>query len=261
MKVSLVVTTYNRPDALALCLDSIADQRRLPDEVIVGDDGSGDDTRRLIDRLRPTFPVPLVHVWQEDDGFRLARIRNKAIAAATGDYIIQIDGDIMLHPDFVADHVAVARRGAFVKGSRVRLSPEFTAELCASGIPRRPRFFSRDILKDREKAVRLPLIGRLLTGCYKHNGVSGIGCNMAFWRDDALAINGYDEAFVGWGGEDNDFCRRLHAAGVEGIKLFRIGICYHLWHPEAPRSKANTAMAEAAREPRCANGIDKHLKH
>lgn len=260
MRVSLVVTTYNRPEALALSLKSIAAQSRLPDEVIIGDDGSADATRCLIEDIAKTFPVPLQHVWQPDDGFRLARIRNKAISAATGDYIIQIDGDIVLHHRFVADHMSVARKGRYVKGSRVRLSPDFTAAMCASGEVTLPGIWGIGILKDREKALRLPGIGALVSRFYKRNSVSGIGCNMAFMRNDAIAVNGYDEEFVGWGAEDNDFCRRMLAAGCEGIKLFRMGICYHLWHKELPPSAANFALADTARDVRCLKGIDQYLK-
>ncbi len=156
MTISLIVTTYNRPDALRLVLDSISRQSRLPDEVVVADDGSGDETRRLLENTAAGFPVPLRHVWQEDKGFRAGTARNKAIAAASGEYIVQIDGDMVLHPCFVADHAAVARRGAFVLGSRVRLNEEWTRRYCRSGRFPSISIFSRAIYKGREKAIRLP---------------------------------------------------------------------------------------------------------
>ncbi|MDE6305135.1 MAG: glycosyltransferase, partial [Muribaculaceae bacterium] len=101
MKVSLIISTYNRPDALSVTLESVRNQSRLPDEVIIGDDGSGADTARVINRFKDGFPVPIIHVWQEDKGFRLAMIRNRSVAAASGDYIIQTDGDVLLHPHFI----------------------------------------------------------------------------------------------------------------------------------------------------------------
>ncbi len=131
MTVSLIISTYNRPDALRLCLDSILRQTTLPDEVIIGDDGSADDTRQVIEDFRKKCPVPLKHIWHEDDGFRLAMMRNKSVAAASGDYIVQIDGDIVLERHFIADHKAAATEGYFVKGSRVRLTDEFSRRACA----------------------------------------------------------------------------------------------------------------------------------
>src|SRR5690606_36112774 len=105
--------TYNWPEALECCLLSVLKQKMLPGEVIIADDGSGEPTRQLINRFRQLCPVPLLHVWQPDEGFRLGKIRNKAIAAASGDYIIQTDGDIILHPLFIKDHMAASRSWHF----------------------------------------------------------------------------------------------------------------------------------------------------
>ena len=115
---SLVVSTYNRPDALELCIESILRQTQLPNEIVVADDGSGESTRQLVKALEAKSPVPIVHVWQPDDGYQLARIRNRAFAAATGEYIIQLDGDLILEKHFVLDHLSMARPGTFISGSR-----------------------------------------------------------------------------------------------------------------------------------------------
>lgn len=266
MNISLIVTTYNRPDALVLVLESIARQSLLPAEVVVADDGSGEPTRELIGRVAATFPVPLRHVWQPDEGFRAGTARNKAIAAASGDYIVQIDGDMVLHPRFLADHAAVARRGAFVLGSRVRLNSRWTERFCAAGrFPHRIGIFSPAIYKGREKALRLPRrLGAALSRRY-HRGGSAIGCNMAYWRDDLIAVNGYDEHYHGWGCEDDDLSRRLSAAGIESFKLFRLGLAYHLWHREEDRSNYAASRSyfdsrAADGSVRCADGIDKYLK-
>ncbi len=135
MKISLILSTYNRPDALAVTLESILRLDRLPDEVIVGDDGSTRETAEVIESFRPRFPIPLVHLWHEDRGFRLAKMRNKCIARATGDYIVQIDGDLILHPAFIADHAAAARPHAFLKGTRVLLDRPYSEAICASQNP------------------------------------------------------------------------------------------------------------------------------
>src|SRR5687767_6249148 len=114
MTTSLSIATYNWPSALELSLQSVLAQSVLPAEILIADDGSGEDTRRLIERYQVNFPVPLIHVWQPDEGFQLARIRNKAISVSKGDYILQIDGDVILHPQFIKDHIRFARRNCYV---------------------------------------------------------------------------------------------------------------------------------------------------
>ena len=133
MKTSLIVSTYNRPEALKLCLLSAIRQNVLPDEIIVGDDGSTNQTKELIEQISRISPVPIKHIWHPDEGFRLAMMRNKAVAASEGDYIIETDGDIIMHPCFVADHVSMARKGCYLKGGRVNLGRELTDRLCEKG--------------------------------------------------------------------------------------------------------------------------------
>lgn len=259
---SLLVTTYEWPDALRAVLRSVAAQRVLPGEVLVADDGSGEPTRRLVESFQRDFPVPILHVWQPDDGFRAGQIRNKAVAAASGAYVIQIDGDMVLHPDFVGDHVAAARRGRFVGGSRVVLGPEATRRLLAGG--GRPGPLSRDV-RNRLNAVRLPALGRALAAAVSPRSLRSIrGCNMSYWREDFLAVNGYDEDYVGWGREDTDLVVRLHEHGLSRT-LFKLrGIAYHLHHAEKSRSRlaANDELLRrvlTARSPRCARGVDQYL--
>ena len=131
MRISLIISTYNSPEALDVCLRSVLRQTSSPYEVIIADDGSTDSTPEVIDRFTKEAKFPVVHVWQKNEGFRLATIRNKAIARAKGDYIVQIDGDIMLHPEFIADHAAAAVRGHFVCGSRVLIQKELTEKIFA----------------------------------------------------------------------------------------------------------------------------------
>src|SRR4029453_8718614 len=132
MRTCLIVTTYNWPEALHLTLASVARQTRRPDEKIGADAGSGPATRAVIDQWRAAG-LPLQHVWQEDEGFRLARSRNRAIAAARAEYILLVDGDMVLHPQFVADHVRCARPDCFIQGARPQLSAATTAQLLQGG--------------------------------------------------------------------------------------------------------------------------------
>ncbi|GHT77334.1 glycosyl transferase [Bacteroidia bacterium] len=228
-KVSLIVSTYNRPAALNLCLQSIACQLILPDEVIIGDDGSKEETRDLIRSFQETFPVPLIHVWQEDNGFRLAMSRNKAVAASHYEYIIEIDGDLILHRNFVADHLYFSRKGYYLKGGRVNLTEKFTNECCKKGRLPQINLFSNGLLR-RINALHSLVLSRYFSSRYKKNKVAGLGCNMSFWKEDYIRINGYDEFFEGWGGEDYDFASRMTNSGAKRLYLKFSGIVYHLWH-------------------------------
>ncbi|MCC8153459.1 MAG: glycosyltransferase [Tannerellaceae bacterium] len=115
IRTSLIVSTYNRPEALNLCLKSIARQKVLPNEVVIGDDGSKEETRLLIEKFQKDFPVPIKHIWHEDKGFRLAMSRNKAVANCDYEYILEIDGDLILHPLYVSDHLYFAQKSFFPK--------------------------------------------------------------------------------------------------------------------------------------------------
>jgi glycosyltransferase involved in cell wall biosynthesis len=122
LKTSLIVSTYNWHQALDLCLKSIFLQTTIPDEILIADDGSSDETKLLVKAVSLYSPCPIVHVWQPDEGFKLAQIRNKAIAKAKYEYIIQIDGDLILEKNFISDHLYLVKSSNFITGSRVLLS-------------------------------------------------------------------------------------------------------------------------------------------
>jgi glycosyltransferase involved in cell wall biosynthesis len=259
MRISLIIATYNWKEALALTLGSAARQTLLPDEVIVADDGSREDTAALVARAAQSFPAPLTHVWQEDRGFRLARIRNLALARARGDYVIQIDGDVVLHPRFVADQARAARPGHFVRGPRVFLPPGLTAEFLA-GRERLPFFWAPGLGK-RWGGLRVPVLTRLLLD---HRAQDARGHCLAFWREDALRVNGFDERFEGWGREDDEFAQRLLNAGVRKRRLRFGGVVYHLHHQAAPRPELgrNDALLDETKRTRrtwCEAGLSQHL--
>lgn len=228
--VSLLVSTYNWPRALELVLESVRAQRVRPLEVVIADDGSRDDTRALIARLATDFPVPLVHIWHEDTGFRLAAIRNRGIAAARGDYIVQIDGDILLHPACIGAHAAFAQRGSWVQGSRALLD-EPCAKRLLDGTQRTIRSLGAGI-GQRQNALYLPWLSSFVRG--PRDGVRRVrGAHMAFWRDDLVRVNGYDELIEGWGREDSELATRLLNAGVARRNLKFSAVTYHLWHKTA----------------------------
>lgn len=250
MTSSLIISTYNRPDALAVCLDSVRRLRTLPDEVIVGDDGSKPETEALVKEFQKDFPTPLKYIRQEDEGFRLAMIRNKCVAAASGEYIIQIDGDIFLHPDFIADHLHMAREGHFLKGGRVQLDKELTEKICDSRKARKISFFTRGIEHKRANTLRLPALADYLADRYRRNRENVLGCNMSYFREDFLNVNGYDESFEGWGGEDLDISFRFKNSGIQKRYLKFCALAYHLWHREAAmtNSELNHALARRHRD-------------
>jgi len=260
-RISLIVATYNWPSALTLVLASIAAQRMMPFEVLIADDGSRQDTRELIEQAQQTFPVPLVHVWHEDTGFRLAAIRNKAIAAARGDYVVQIDGDIVLHPGFIEAHATYAQRGSWVQGSRALLSEALTARLLAGERVALTPFTGG--INNRGNALYAPVLDPLFRG--EKGGMKRVrGCHMAFWRDDLLRANGYDEAIEGWGREDSELATRLCNAGLARRNLKFSAVCYHLWHKQAnfdAVDRNHEVFMRTVREQRtrCERGVDQYL--
>lgn len=230
---SLIISTYNWPEALSLLLKSVLAQKVLPNEVIIADDGSTVHTKELIDMFKTRFPVPLKHIWHEDKGFRRTVILNKAIAASEGNYIIQIDGDIILHPCFVKDHIAAAKSEHFVKGSRAQISKNKSLEILDSNqISFHP--FSLGI-KHRFNALRLPSLSFLIKTDSSNPDIRG--CNMAFWRSDFIQVNGYDNTIEGWGHEDVELAARLINIDKRKKHLKLAAVCYHLYHEVVSRAK------------------------
>lgn len=129
MTTSLIITTYNRPDALILVLESVLRQNQLPDEIIIADDGSTEETQQVIQQFKANCPIPVIHSWQEDLGFRAARSRNLAIAQSNYDYLILLDGDLILHKEFIASHVKYAETGFFLQGGRTLINEPTTLAL------------------------------------------------------------------------------------------------------------------------------------
>ena len=131
MKVGLIISTYNWKEALNAVLESVKLQTYLPDEIVVSDDGSTQDSGELVKNHQKDFPCILKHVWQEDNGFRVAASRNNGINELSGDveYIVIIDGDMILHPKFIEDHIHFAENNCFTQGSRVLISEEKTTQI------------------------------------------------------------------------------------------------------------------------------------
>ncbi len=261
---SLLIGTYNWPAALDLCIQSALSQKTLPGEILIADDGSGEETRRLIHSFQKTTAIPIRHIWQEDLGFRLAHIRNKAIAASTGDYIIQVDGDIIMHPWFIDDHLRFAKKNSFVRASRIYLDAALTSKILSTK-EIKINIFAKGI-SNFFSAIRIPWLWPLFAHHYKEKGAELYeihGCNMAYWKANALEINGYNEEFMGWGPEDKEFVARLLNAGKEKRFLKAGAIAFHLDHPvnAKPNIENNERLLRQtilSKSAFCAKGIDKY---
>ena len=260
-RISVAVITYNWPEALELALRALAVQTELPYEVIVTDDGSQPDTRELLERIARDYPVRLVHLWQPDDGARMSRARNRAIAAAQGDYIILLDGDMVVERHFIADHRAFARRDCFAQGSRVLTDAALTRRMLEQDLMA-PRFFSRGIER-RRHTLHIPALARW----YARPGTKQRGiksCNMAFWRDDLLRVNGFNEAMTGWGREDVELAARAFHAGLLRSDLRFSALATHLYHRTRKHviGNPNDLILDdtvARQLIRCDRGLDQHL--
>lgn len=234
MTSTLIISTYNWPQALELVLKSIQNQSKMPSEIIVAEDGEDEETKSLLTTYSEKFEIPLIHVRHEDKGFRKAVIINKAIAKASGDYIIQADGDCILHRHFVNDHLSFASNNMYLYGSRVNIQKNYLETLFEN---KQIKFspFSQGI-KKRTRALYLPLLSSL----YKeHSEFSSKyrGCNTSYFREDAIKVNGYNESIQGWGREDSEFAIRLLNSGVNGRRLRYRGIVFHIFHPEKSRDQ------------------------
>ncbi len=259
MRISLLISTYERPDALAAVLRSVERQTFAPHQVVVGDDGSGPETKKVVEEAIARG-LPVEHAWLPHDGFRLARMRNCAAARATGEYLVIMDDDILLHPEFLADHRDAAREGFFAQGGRALLDGEASRRALEGG-GSWPGLFAPGV-GNRKNIIRSPHLSRLFAGEVK--GLRGIRtCNFALWREDYFRVNGFNEDFVGWGREDSEFVARLFASGVRrrNVKFAALGC--HLHHP--PRSReglaANDGLLAASVDSgavRCERGVNMH---
>lgn len=260
MTVSLIISTYNWPRALYLCLDSVMQQTVMPSEILVADDGSGISTRDVVRHFQNISPVPVHHIWHEDRGFRVAAIRNKAIAASSGDYVIHVDGDLILQRNFIQDHILFAREGCYVSGSRGIITEMLTQKVLSGEITSLSALTKG--VRNSNNVMRVPVMAIV----YRMIAPSQAprSCNLGLWRRDLIRVNGFDEAFEGWGYEDTELGLRLNNSGVQQRRMKFQGVVFHLHHDKA--SRANCAInelryLESIREhrTRCEKGLDRHL--
>ena len=257
--MTLVVSTFNAPEALEKVLAGVRGQSAVPLEVLVADDGSGQSSIDLVDVWKTRLDIPLTHIWQPHEGFRKTHVLNQAILKAAGDYLVFLDGDCVPHPEFVEDHIALAEPGHWVQARRCFVKERYVAEFDLSRISVVGWVAGRRI-EQGLKAFRTPWQSVRFDKDLR--GV--IGCNLGIWREDLVAVNGYDESFTGWGREDSDLAARLFHLGR--VRKFVRGraVVFHLNHPVASRAQLESNQARldetiATRRVRAVRGLHERM--
>ncbi len=265
MRASVLITTYNAPRELDLALTGLARQSQSPHEVVVADDGSKEETRALVHRWAERFPVPLIHVWHEDAGYRRAKILNEAVRRASGDYFVFLDGDSIPHPRWLADHAELARPDRVLCGRRVRLGPAISAGLSADDVTsgRLEPFFGPVLRSAFHDGTKRALLGlRLpppLARVFHPRSRRLMGVNFSLSRADFYEVNGLDEEYVGYGLEDYDLEIRLRRAGKELYPLLNRAVVWHLYHPMksvGPEIRARFLALQESDRTRARHGIE-----
>lgn len=269
MKTAVIVTTYNRPDALAAVLAGYEAQTDQDFELVVADDGSTSETQDVVRNYQRHSRCAVRHVWQEDRGFRAAAIRNRAVATTTADYLIFTDGDCIPARQFVQRHKQLAERGYFLGANRVLLSPVATARVLEEHVPVHDwswrQWLGAWVRRDVNRLLPLFILPNGSFRKWFPGQWAGIKtCNLSLWRDDLICVNGLDESYEGWGLEDSDVIIRLLRLGVQHKTARYAAPVFHLWHPEHDRSRlgANRQRLDElvrASHTRATLGLERHL--
>jgi glycosyltransferase involved in cell wall biosynthesis len=259
LSVSVMLTTYNQPEFLEMSLLAYDRQTYKNFEIVIADDGSGSETRELIEKMKAAVSYPLTHAWQEDLGFRVARSFNNAIRASRNDYLITSSCDCLPRADFVEKHVEFAQEGYYVGGGHVRMSKEFTESL-------NPEMVKQGTY---EKALNSTALKKIKKRHFKHRiylvlkkkrRPKFLGLNFAVYKKAAFEINGFDENFQGWGQEDSDFRERLKKHGLKPRSILPQAVVFHMHHPTHPTAVQEFNRAYSRRknlDARCINGLKK----
>lgn len=267
-RASVVLTTYEHPAWLEKVLWGYAVQTHRDFELVIADDGSGAETRAVIERFAAESGLRPLHVWQEDRGFRKCEILNHAVLAAGGEYLIFSDGDCIPRADFVEVHLRHARPDRFLSGGYLKLPAELSARITLddvrAGRATDAGWLRRHGWRPGRRAVRLlgnraaaALLDRLTPTRPTWNGH-----NASNYRDAVLAVNGFD-ATMQWGGLDRALGERLENLGLRGVQIRHRAPVVHLDHGrpyvDAERVRQNRALRERIRargETRAEAGIE-----
>ena len=259
-KATVIAAFYNKIDYLRLVLAGFERQSEKDFEFIVADDGSKQEIVKELEGLSKGIPFPLIHIWQEDKGFRKNKILNKAITTANSNYIIFIDADCIPHSRFVEEHISNSEKGSCLTGRRVNLSHKYTQILSPQKV--REGFIERNnfaLIKDGlfgesfyvEKGFYFK--SRSLRKIFNKKERGLLGCNFSLFKDDMLNINGFDERYEAPSiGEDSDVQFRLELNGIKIVSLNHIAVQYHLYHKLLERPRENLALFNKIKEEKLA---------
>lgn len=270
--ISIIVSTYNRPDALRLVLLALAEQDAKDFEVIVADDGSADETKQVIESVAAKVTYNIRHIWHQHNDFRAAMIRNKSVATAQGDYLIFLDGDSVPRTSFVRQHQDLAESNCFVVGNRVLLSADFTNDVLLKHLPLQRwstwHWFKNFCCGNINRFLPILFLGNFYLRhlrFLRHTKWQGAKtCNLGMWKKDFFAVNGFDESYSGWGYEDSDLVIRLIRNKVlRKDGHFAVPI-FHLWHPANSRNREQVNYQklkeiESSDRIKAVHGVDKYL--
>ncbi len=260
MFASVIFTTYNHPKWLEKTLWGFAAQSYRDFEIIVADDGSGPETGEVIERMQNEIEIPLRHLWQEDDGFQKCRILNKAVVASRGEYLIFTDGDCIPHPDFVKNHVELARENTMLSGGYFKLpldvSRAIIKEDILNGNCTRPGWLLRHGVPFTPKLAKLfshPLIGAVLDALTVTRATWN-GHSSSTWKKHVLEVNGFDERMQ-YGGQDREFGERLVNLGLATRQVRHRCCCVHLDHGRGYARPESIRKNQAIRAHTRKNGV------
>ncbi len=266
--ISVIVTTYNWPQALNRVLSGLFAQDYSQFEIIIADDGSGQATQKLIEAWQGRGSIPLIHCWQSDEGFRASKIRNIAAAKAKYDYLVFLDGDCIPRSNFVLHHALLAEEGWLVKGHRILLNQPFTTKILQENIPVETwglcTWAQARLQGDMNRFLPLIDLMNIPRKCAPQKWQGVKMCNVGVWRKDFIKVNGLDESFIGWGYEDSDLVIRLQRAKVRCKSgKYAVGVL-HLWHKEQDRSmeienKGRLERTLVASHIKASKGIEQYI--
>ncbi|MGF1449267.1 MAG: glycosyltransferase [Opitutales bacterium] len=257
--VAFIITAYNKWDYLQRSLRAVSKLKPLPNELIIADDGSADETRHSIDRFLEGFDgsVQTLHVWQEDKGYRRSRALNKAIAQCTSDIVVFSDSDCLPHKRFIGDHRRLLKASHYISGGRAYIH-ENSLERFDISLPGRLWGVWRGYVFPKKASFRIPFIENWETNA------SPCGANLSLWREDLIALNGFDECFEGWGFEDTDLMMRAENLGIQRQRICQRCLIYHQEHPLLSRAQLDDnertyEARKAAGQVRADLGVDQYL--
>jgi glycosyltransferase involved in cell wall biosynthesis len=252
MFASVIFTTYNHPQWLEKTLWGFSIQSYRDFEIIVADDGSGPETRAVIEALRPQIDIPIQHIWQEDDGFQKCKVMNKAIMASKGEYLIFTDGDCIPHPDFVRNHVELAAPNTLLSGGYFKLPLELSRAISKqdilAGNATRPDWLMRHGVPFTPKISKLyshPVVGAVLDALTITRATWN-GHSSSTWKKHIVATNGFDERMQ-YGGQDREFGERLVNLGLKTRQVRYRCSCVHLDHGRGYAHPESIAKNQAIR--------------